>query len=133
MKSSIEKNLPLYFLFQSDRANKDSDKDVQNPLNTAIQKALLKPLIKNKLDEVENLMKLEIEEIGNATIAKLNEMDSNIASSLQPDYSKTPEWKSVFKFSFTGDVIPINKRGSGVRRLILLNYFRAEADRVSRK
>lgn len=133
LKSSIEKNLPLYFLFQSDRANKDSDKDVQNPLNTAIQKALLKPLIKNKLDEVENLMKLEIEEIGNATIAKLNEMDSNIASSLQPDYSKTPEWKSVFKFSFTGDDIPINKRGSGVRRLILLNYFRAEADRVSRE
>lgn len=133
LKSSIEKNLPLYFLFQSDRANKDSDKDVQNPLNTAIQKALLKPSIKDKLDEVENLMKLEIEEIGNATIAKLNEMDSNIASSLQPDYSKTPEWKSVFKFSFTGDDIPINKRGSGVRRLILLNYFRAEADRVSRE
>lgn len=133
LKSSIEKNLPLYFLFQSDRANKDSDKDVQNPLNTAIQKALLKPSIKDKLDEVENLMKLEIEEIGNATIAKLNEMDSNIASSLQPDYSKTPEWKSVFKFSFTGDDIPINKRGSGVRRLILLNYFRAEADRISRE
>jgi AAA15 family ATPase/GTPase len=133
LKSSIEKNLPLYFLFQSDRANKDSDKDVQNPLNTAIQKALLKPSIKDKLDEVENLMKLEIEEIGNATIAKLNEMDSTIANSLQPDYSKTPEWKSVFKFSFTGDDIPINKRGSGVRRLILLNYFRAEADRVSRE
>jgi putative ATP-dependent endonuclease of the OLD family len=133
LKLSIEKNLPLYFLFQSDRANKDSDKDVQNPLNTAIQKALLKPSIKDKLDEVENLMKLEIEEIGNATIAKLNEMDSNIASSLQPDYSKTPEWKSVFKFSFTGDDIPINKRGSGVRRLILLNYFRAEADRVVRE
>ena len=133
LKSSIEKNLPLYFLFQSDRANKDSDKDVQNPLNTAIQKALLKPSIKDKLDEVENLMKQEIEEIGNATISKLNEMDSNIANSLHPDYSKTPEWKSVFKFSFTGDDIPINKRGSGVRRLILLNYFRAEADRIVRE
>lgn len=130
LKSSIEKNLPLYFLFQSDRANKDSDKDVQNPLNIAIQKALLKPEIKSKLDEVEQLMKNEISDIGNATVSKLNEMDPNIATSLKPDYSKTPEWKSVFKFSFTGDDIPINKRGSGVRRLILLNYFRAEADRI---
>jgi predicted ATP-dependent endonuclease of OLD family len=130
LKSSIEKNLPLYFLFQSDRANKDSDKDVQNPLNIAIQKALLKPEIKSKLDEVEQLMKNEISDIGDATVSKLNEMDPNIATSLKPDYSKTPEWKSVFKFSFTGDDIPINKRGSGVRRLILLNYFRAEADRI---
>ncbi|MDD2358644.1 MAG: AAA family ATPase [Thiovulaceae bacterium] len=129
LKSSIEKNLPLYFLFQSDRANKDSDKDVQNPLNIAIQKALIKPDIKTMLDEVERLVKEEIQEIGEATISKLNEMDPNIASSLNPDYSKSPEWKSVFKFSFTGDDIPINKRGSGVRRLILLNYFRAEADR----
>ena len=32
--------------------------------------------------------------------------------------------------SLTGDdQIPINKRGSGVRRLILLNFFRAEAER----
>ena len=36
-------------------------------------------------------------------------------------------FKSV---SITGDEdIPINKRGSGVKRLILLNFFRAEAER----
>ena len=41
------------------------------------------------------------------------------------------KWVDVFKnVSITGDNdIPINKRGSGVRRLILLNFFRAEADR----
>lgn len=37
----------------------------------------------------------------------------------------------MFKgLSITGDEdIPINKRGSGVKRLILLNFFRAEAER----
>lgn len=129
LKTNIDQVLPLFFLFQSDRANRDSDKDVQNPLNIAIQKALEIPDIKNKLDEVERLMKDQITSIGNATLAKLNEMDSSIASTLTPDYSKEPEWKSVFKFSFTGDGIPLNKRGSGVRRLVLLNYFRAEAER----
>ena len=32
--------------------------------------------------------------------------------------------------SISGDEdIPINKRGSGVKRLILLNFFRAQAER----
>ena len=41
------------------------------------------------------------------------------------------KWVDVFKsVSITGDKdIPINKRGSGVKRLILLNFFRAEAER----
>jgi AAA15 family ATPase/GTPase len=41
------------------------------------------------------------------------------------------KWVDVFKsVSITGDEdIPINKRGSGVKRLVLLNFFRAEAER----
>ena len=41
------------------------------------------------------------------------------------------KWADVFKnVSITSDEnIPINKRGSGVKRLILLNFFRAEAER----
>lgn len=129
LKESIDKNLPLYFLFQSDRANKDSDDDVQNPLKIAIQKALQNDKIKNMLDEVEKLMKEQIKQVGDDTLAKLQEMDPAIASTLNPNYSKEPDWKSVFKFNFTGNDIPLNKRGSGIRRLVLLNYFRAEADR----
>jgi predicted ATP-dependent endonuclease of OLD family len=34
----LQKELPLYFLFQSDRANKDSDGDIQNPLKSATKK-----------------------------------------------------------------------------------------------
>ncbi|WP_373035467.1 ATP-binding protein [Sulfurimonas sp.] len=129
LKESIDKNLPLYFLFQSDRANKDSDDDVQNPLKIAIQKALQNEEIKVMLAEVEKLMQEQIKQVGDSTLTKLKEMDPAIASTLNPNYSKEPDWKSVFKFSFTGDDIPLNKRGSGVRRLVLLNYFRAEADR----
>ena len=41
------------------------------------------------------------------------------------------KWIDVFKsVSITSDEdIPINKRGSGVKRLVLLNFFRAEAER----
>ena len=60
-------------------------------------------------------------------------MNPDIASSLNPiiPNSSSLKWADVFKsVSITGDdSIPINKRGSGVKRLILLNFFRAEAER----
>ena len=60
-------------------------------------------------------------------------MNPEIASSLNPVIPATDslKWADVFKsVSIAGDEnIPINKRGSGVKRLILLNFFRAEAER----
>ncbi len=63
----------------------------------------------------------------------IREMNPEIANSLNPIIppSEILKWADVFKnVSITGDEnIPINKRGSGVKRLILLNFFRAEAER----
>ncbi len=60
-------------------------------------------------------------------------MNSEVADSLTPviPSAESLKWADVFKsVSITGDDdIPINKRGSGVKRLILLNFFRAEAER----
>lgn len=60
-------------------------------------------------------------------------MDPNVANSLKPVIPATEslKWADVFKsVSITADEdIPINKRGSGVKRLVLLNFFRAEAER----
>ena len=48
-----------------------------------------------------------------------------------PIFKSDPKWDSLFKLSLTGDdEIPINKRGSGVRRLVLFSFFRAEAERL---
>ena len=45
-----------------------------------------------------------------------------------------PKWDSLFKASLTSDGdIPVNKRGSGVRRLILLNFFRAKAEQLAKQ
>jgi len=124
---SLKNELPNYFLFQSDRLNKDSDKEVQQPL-----KAITQSAIDEVLEELETIKK-KIEDkaiqIGKDTIKKLEEMNPEIAKVLNPDISNKA-WDSLFSFSFnTDDGIPVNKRGSGIRRLILLNYFRAEAER----
>lgn len=124
---SIKKELPMFFLFQSDRANRDSDKEVQDPLKAITKQAILG--VEEELNKVKEKIEEDIKELSDNTLKKLRDMDSALANKLTPDIKNKP-WESLFSFSFQDDEgIPINKRGSGVRRLITLNYFRAEAER----
>ena len=123
----IKPQLPMYALFRSDRASQDGDKEVQNPLGFAITQALKE--LEADLKKIEDAVRARAEDVAQRTLAKLNEMDSRLASELKPFFKTDPKW-DIFKFGLAGDNgIPINKRGSGVRRLILLNFFRAEAER----
>ena len=126
--SKINENLPIFFLFKSDRSNVDSDSEVQNPLKIATKNALRE--LQNELDSISNIVKEAVKVIGDKTIEKLMEMDEEIASTLTTELN-TKAWDSIFSFELIDDRgIPLNKRGSGVRRLMLLSYFRAEADRL---
>lgn len=119
--------LPMYALFRSDRPSQDGDEEVQSPLKFAITQAFKE--LADDLKKIEDAVRLRAEDVAKRTLAKLNEMDGRLASELKPFFKADPKW-DVFKFGLVGDNdIPINKRGSGVRRLILLNFFRAEAER----
>lgn len=123
----LKPQLPMYALFRSDRASQDGDEEVQNPLKFAITQALKE--LEPQLKAIEDAVRVRAEDVANRTLAKLKEMDHRLASELKPFFRADPKW-DVFKFGLVGDNdIPINKRGSGVRRLILLNFFRAEAER----
>lgn len=125
--NALQPELPLFFLFQSDRENRDSDKEVQSPLK-AITKAAISEL-ESELEAVKQKIIDKATQIGNDTLEKLKEMSPEIANILTPEMTNKA-WDTLFSFSFVcDDGIPVNKRGSGVRRLILLNYFRAEAER----
>jgi len=125
---AIKKYLPLFALFQSDRQSTDDDKEVTDPMKIAVQQAL------SELEEELNYIKITVKqkaiETANRTLAKLHEMSPELAEQLIPDFKSEPKFDSQFKLSIkSDDNISINKRGSGVRRLILLNFFRAEAER----
>ena len=126
----LKNYLPLYALFKVDRSNVDQDSEIQDPMKIAIKKILREQEIQSKLKEVAEKVKMAITEIANETINKLQEMNSEIARELKPVVPE-PRWESVFKgITISSDEgIPLNKRGSGVRRLILLNFFRAEAEK----
>ena len=129
----LQTYLPYYSLFQSDRRNSDSDDEIQDPLKEAVKQIMADEQLLSKLNEVAETVKKKLQEVSNLTLEKLKEMNPDIANSLHPRIpdTKSLKWPDVFKgLSIAGDEdIPINKRGSGVKRLILLNFFRAEAER----
>lgn len=129
----LQNYIPIYSLFQSDRKNSDTDNEVQDPLQTAVKQILSSPNVQDKLKEVSDEVLKELQMVATSTLEKLNKLNSNLASTLLP---KIPEagglkWNDVFKkvSISSNDDIPINKRGSGVKRLILLSFFQAEADK----
>lgn len=129
----LKLHMPLYTLFQSDRKNEDSDDEVQDPMRIAVKEILKDPQIQSALDFVSMTVKGRLEEVASRTLDKLNELSPNIADTLAPKLpaSDSLKWPEVFKsVSIAGDDdIPINKRGSGVKRLVLISFFRAEAER----
>jgi putative ATP-dependent endonuclease of OLD family len=123
----LERAMPLFQLFKSDRASTDQDEEAQDPMRLAVRDAVKAQ--QAELDKVTEHVQQQVQAIAKRTVEKIREMDPALASQLNPKFSE-PKWDTVFKISLTGDEdIPINKRGSGVRRLILLNFFRAQAER----
>ena len=81
-----------------------------------------------------NKIKSEVQqkaiETAGRTLAKLQEMDEDLAASLVPEFKSEPKFDSLFKLSIkSDDDISINKRGSGVKRLVLLSFFQAQAEK----
>jgi putative ATP-dependent endonuclease of the OLD family len=123
----LKTSLPMFFLFKSDRQSLDSDDEVQDPMKAAVAVALAE--VKEKLAEIREIVREKSTQISTRTIEKLKHFSPDIASALNPSFAD-PNWASAFKISFIDqDGVPLNKRGSGVRRLILLSFFQAEADR----
>src|SRR5699024_8696206 len=124
----IKGYLPIYSLFQADRPSSDGDSEVQNPMRLAVQEALDSQ--QEKLSEIQKKVEAYALDVARHTVDKIKEMDADLASQLLPRFVEDPKWPNIFKLTLDGDNdIPINKRGSGVRRLILLNFFRAEVER----
>lgn len=126
--SKLEAYLPYYALFQSDRSSSDTDKEITDPMKVAVQKALQE--VEKELNVIKEEVRKKALDTANRTLNKLKDMNSELATSLTPEFKTEPNFDSLFKLTINSDDnIPMNKRGSGVRRLVLLNFFRAEAER----
>ncbi len=127
----INKILPFFVLFQSDRSNSDADDEVQDPMKVAIAVAISE--VQQEIEDIQKKVKTKAVEIANRTHKTLSEIDENLANELDPKFNPPTKtkWNNLFSIELhTDDGIPLNKRGSGIRRLILLSFLKAEAERM---
>lgn len=124
---ALESYYPIFALFQSDRRSTDADSEVQDPVKLAIEEAIKQA--EADLKKAEAKVTEQVRGVLDRTLEKLGDIDVELAKELAPRIDP-PSWKSAFKVKLDSDNgVPLNKRGSGVRRLILLSFFRAEAER----
>ncbi|MBF4555417.1 MULTISPECIES: AAA family ATPase [Pseudomonas] len=124
----IEAQLPTFALFKSDRESSDGDAEAKNPLQQAVKEA--QATLQQQISALEQQIEASVLDVATRTLDKLREMAPELANELTPRFKEKPKW--TFSFTLDGENgIPINKRGSGVRRLILLNFFRAEAEKAA--
>ena len=126
--SNIAALFPQYYLFRVDRQTSDSDAEAKDPMQLAVKEAQ-----KEYQDEIQGLqMKIQerVDEVAERALLRLQEMDASLASQLKPTIKGTPKWSFDYRINDERG-ISLNKRGSGTRRLVLLNFFRAEAERKS--
>ncbi len=128
----IKNHLPHFALFKADRPSTDDEAEVQDPMKVAISHAI--DDITPQLEDIKDEVKKRALAVADSTLSHLADLDPELAMSLTPDFKADPKWEGIFKLSLSGDDdIPVNKRGSGVRRLILISFFKAEAERLKRE
>jgi len=124
----IYDQLPTFAIFKADRESSDGDAEAKNPLQQAVKDA--QAALQAQINELEQKIEASVLDVASRTLDKLREMAPELANELTPRFKEKPKW--TFNFTLDGENgIPINKRGSGVRRLILLNFFRAEAEKAA--
>ena len=132
--SKLESYLPTYALFQSDRSSSDSDGEVQNPMKVAIQEAISE--VQQEIQDIQEKVREKATKIANQTHEALRSIDPSLANELTPTFA-TPavsKWNNLFSIAMNTEAgISLNKRGSGVRRMILVGFFKAEAERKAKQ
>lgn len=106
--SSLEAQLPIFALFQSDRPSRDEDYEVQDPMKAAILQALRtqQPL----LNQLKEAIQQETTQVAVRTLEKLQEWDKTLANELSPNFKAEPKWDQIFKMTLTSDdQIPIKR------------------------
>lgn len=122
------RHLPVYSLFRTDNVKGDKEPAVRSPLDSTLKQALKE--IEDELSPIAEAVEKKVRETTEKTLDRLKKDYPEIAQSLTPDYKK-PTWSKAFDLDVLrgDDNIPLNKRGTGVRRLVVLAFFQAEAEK----
>ncbi len=125
--------LPIYQLFRADREARDTDDQVQNPLSLSVKQAV--EIYKEKFEDLSSLIRTHTEQVTQEVIEQMKESFPEIIDDkeLRPELIEK-KWEAMFKPTIKDENdLPMNKRGSGFRRLVLLSFLQNEAKKKKLK
>ncbi|MGY5766688.1 ATP-binding protein [Brachybacterium sp. DNPG3] len=125
---ALEKYYPYFHLFRSDRASDENEPIAQDPIKLIVKEVLEQHSA--QLNEFATVIEGEVNRKLKAVVGKLAEVAPDMAATLRAQ-DLAPKWTGAYgkaQFIDENDV-PLSRRGSGTRRLVLLSFFRAEAER----
>lgn len=125
---ALESVFPIFHLFQADRAISESEDVAQDPAKLVVESVLDRHT--ERLAALTADVQAEVIEMLGNVVDRLEEIAPELASKLSPIDIK-PNWQKAFSaVQFVDEnQVPLAKRGSGTRRLVLLSFFRAEVER----
>lgn len=126
--AALDNYVPLFHLFRADRPGTEADQIAQDPAKAAIQTVLERH--QEQLTTLSQQIEKEIRELLDQVVTRLHEIEPSLAETLHP-VATQPAWGKAYSgLQFVDQAgIPLSKRGSGTRRLVLLSFFRATAER----
>ena len=126
--AAIGSYMPVFHLFRADRPGTENDQLAQDPA-----KAVIKAVLEEHEAQLEALsqnVQKEVSDMLADVVERLSEVAPELAASLTPT-DPQPVWSRAFSgLQFVDENgVPLSKRGSGTRRLVLLSFFRATAEK----
>lgn len=99
-------------------------------MKVAIAAALAE--VQEEIQNIQQRVQEKADQIAKKTLEVLKDINADLADNLESDFvPATPaKWQGLFSIRLnTRSGIALNKRGSGVRRMVLVSFFKAEAER----
>lgn len=117
--------LPSFSLFKAEQVSNEGESFIQSPATAVVERVLKSH--SESLGKVTKMIIRDMEIQFRAVADELGRIAPSLATTFHPDDLK-PDWKKAFsKASFVDHMgVPLSMRGSGMRRLALLSFFRAQ-------
>lgn len=128
LKKLSDRHLPVYTLFKSEQVKGDKESAVRSPLDATLKAAI--KLAEAALGPIAEQIESAVKDTTERTLERLRRDYPDVARNLKPEY-KSPSWSKAFDLDVLrgDDDVPLNKRGAGIRRLVVLAFFQAEAEK----
>jgi len=118
---AIRRNLPTFQYFKADTSLSETDSTIQKYF-----KDLAFKLIQNELntDDIESDIR---QQLGNVLVKITDKINDVVKSNEKVEAKIDFDWSKLITTSFvsmsTGNIIPLNLRGDGFRRITMMAYF----------